>query len=344
MDTKLVFVLWSLLSISAVVKSSVNIATGDIVTSQSSNYNDKWVSSKAVDGCTRQIMTHGCCSHTGLGQTEAWWRVDLRRQSIIERVEIIYRDERALARLAGFEIYLSDTSDWTSRERCYQDNTASLELMTAIQNVTCVGVGQYVTIYNDRRVKAKSWYWNEAYFELCEVYVFGCTLGKFGNGHCNDDCLNCLNNVCQPTSGACECDVGFYGDHCDQICPLYCKNNVCKMSNGQCVECDVGFFGNHCDQLCPGNCENHTCNKDSGLCTECISGFYGNVCNQACPDNCGNNVCSMQDGQCLIPLPERQTGDTCSYVGFYTGYAVLGAFLGISVCFNCLFGEEDQIA
>lgn len=282
-------------------------------------------------------MTHGCCSHTGLGQTEAWWQVDLRRQSIIERVEIIYRDERALARLAGFEIYLSDTSDWRSGKRCYQDNTASLELMTAIQNATCVGVGQYVTIYNDRRVKAKSWYWNEAYFELCEVYVFGCNLGKFGNGHCNDDCLNCLNNVCQPTSGACECDVGFYGDHCDQICPLYCKNNVCKMSNGQCVECDVGFFGNHCDQLCPGNCENHTCNKDSGLCTECISGFYGNVCNQACPDNCGNNVCSMQDGQCLIPLPERQTGDTCSYIGFYTGYAVLGAFLGISVCFNiCL--------
>ncbi|XP_069128409.1 cell death abnormality protein 1-like, partial [Argopecten irradians] len=323
---------------------------------------------KAVDGCTSQRIASDCCAHTDGGHKEVWWQVDLRQQSVIERVKIIYRNEDlTLTRLGGFEIYLSDTSDWRSGERCYKDNTASLELMSATQDVACVGVGQYVTLYNNRTVKTRSWYYHDAVFELCEVYVFGCPYGKFGNGHCNDDCLNC--NICLPTSGECycydgyygptctpcptgcstntcdqtsgncnQCDVGFYSYHCDQNCPSNCKNNVCNKVNGQCAECDFGFFGNHCDQQCPGNCENSTCNKDSGLCTECITGFYGNVCDQACPDNCGNNICSILDGQCLIPLSEKQTGNNiCSNIGWYTGYAVLGAFLGISVCFNiCL--------
>ncbi|XP_069126185.1 uncharacterized protein [Argopecten irradians] len=58
------------------------------------------------------------------------------------------------------------------------------------------------------------------------------------------------------------------------------------------------------------------------------------MCSLMCPDNCRFGKCNMQSGQCIVPLPERQTDDTCSYTGLYTGFAILGAFLGISVCFN----------
>ncbi|XP_069126187.1 scavenger receptor class F member 2-like isoform X2 [Argopecten irradians] len=324
------FVIWSVVLMSAVVNAAVNLATGDVVTNQSSTYTiiTGWVSSKAVDGCTSQMIATSCCTHTDVGHKEVWWQVDLRQQSVIERVKILYRHEDlTLTRLGGFEIYLSDTSDWRSGVRCYQDNTASLALMTATQDVPCVGIGRYVTIYSNRTVKARTWYWDDAFLELCEVYVFGCPSGKFGNGHCNDDCLNC--NTCLPTSGECycndgyygptclpcstgcltntcdtisgncnHCDVGFYSDHCDQNCPSNCKNNVCNKVNGQCAECDVGFFGNHCDQTCPGNCENRTCNKDSGVCIDCNDGYYGPTCTP-CPTGCSANTCDITSGNCL---------------------------------------------
>ncbi|XP_069128406.1 fucolectin-5-like [Argopecten irradians] len=271
MDTKLVFVLWSLLSISAVVKSSVILTTGNIVTSQSSTYvsgGARWVSSKAVDGCTAQTIGSDCCTHTDTGKTEAWWQVDLQQQFVIETVHILYRDDGTLDRLAGFEIYLSNTSVFRSEERCYQDNTASLGLMTAIQNVTCTGVGQYVTIYNDRRVKAESWYSDDAILELCEVFIYGCTLGKFGNGHCNDDCLDCLSNICHPTSGICDnCAAGYHSlvDVCIP-CPTNCARNTCDGSSGACTAgCKAGFSGTYC--RCPLNCADQSCLPSIGQCS-----------------------------------------------------------------------------
>ncbi|XP_033737764.1 cell death abnormality protein 1-like isoform X2 [Pecten maximus] len=259
-------VIWSVLTIATTVKASENLAH-EKFTTQSSDFGNNWVSSKVVDGCTLQRITDGCCTHTALGQKEAWWQVDLQQMSVIENVGIIYRDERALHRLAGFEIYLSNTSDWTSGEPCYKDTTANLASMSATQSVTCQGVARYVTIYSDRRVKAYTWYSDQAYLELCEVYVNGCPFGMYGYGNCNNNCTNCLGNLCDPTSGTCECEAGYHGDQCDRICPSNCRHNLCDMASGRCTECETGFHGTNCSKGCPSNCKDRMCMQEDGRCT-----------------------------------------------------------------------------
>ncbi|XP_069109787.1 endothelial cell-specific molecule 1-like [Argopecten irradians] len=79
---------------------------------------------------------------------------------------------------------------------------------------------------------------------------------------------------------------------------LTVKTMFCDMANGQCAECDIGFFGNHCDQTCPGNCQNLTCNKDSGLCIDCNDGYYGPTCTP-CHTTCSTNTCDKTSGNCL---------------------------------------------
>ncbi|XP_069125774.1 scavenger receptor class F member 1-like isoform X2 [Argopecten irradians] len=343
---KYTLVIWSVVSMSALVNAAVNLATGNIATSQSSNYNEIWVSSKAVHGCIHQNIDSNCCTHTAGGQTEVWWQADLRQQSVIQTVEILYRDEGILSRLAGFEIYLSDTSDWRSGLRCYRDNTASLALMTATQNVPCVGIGRYVTIYNNRRVIAKQWYSDEAVLELCKVYIYGCTLGKFGNGHCNDDCFNCLSNICHPTSGVCDsCAAGYYrsidvcvpcpqncvGNNCDGSsgacsggckagfsgtycrCPLNCADHSCP-STGQCSNCNDGYYGPNCTP-CPTGCSTNTCDQTSGNCFDCNDGYYGATCIQ-CPAGCSTNTCDKTSGncyQCTAGLFGNKCNQQCAF-------------------------------
>ncbi|XP_033739083.1 scavenger receptor class F member 1-like [Pecten maximus] len=275
-------------------------------------------------------MGYNCCSHTVEGQDEVWWQVDLQQQYVIETVTIIYRDQGTLKRLAGFEIYLSNTPDWTSGEPCYQDTTANLASMSATQSVTCPGVARYVTIYNNRRVKAYTWYSDQAYLELCEVYVNGCQFGKYGNGNCDNVCTSCAGNRCHPTSGSCDtCAAGSYraGDHCVQ-CPQNCAGNTCASTSGACsMGCLAGFSGIYCKCLancndqtcdgatghcsncydgfygpvctpCPTGCSTHTCDKSTGNCIQCDAGFFGNQCDQFCPANCKANVCNKDSGQC----------------------------------------------
>ncbi|XP_069126188.1 scavenger receptor class F member 1-like isoform X3 [Argopecten irradians] len=339
------FVIWSVVLMSAVVNAAVNLATGDVVTNQSSTYTiiTGWVSSKAVDGCTSQMIATSCCTHTDVGHKEVWWQVDLRQQSVIERVKILYR-------------------------RC-----PSGKFGNGHCNDDCLNCNTCLPTSGEC-------YCNDGYYgptclpcstgcltNTCDTISGNCNHCDVGfySDHCDQNCpSNCKNNVCNKVNGQCaECDVGFFGNHCDQTCPGNCENrtcnkdsgvcidcndgyygptctpcptgcsaNTCDITSGNCLHCDSGFFGNRCDKPCPENCKNNMCHKDNGLCTECISGFHGNVCDQACPANCGNNLCSIQDGQCLIPLSEKQTGNSTGLTTeWYIGFAVLGIALGISV-------------
>ncbi|XP_021361963.1 receptor-type tyrosine-protein phosphatase epsilon-like isoform X2 [Mizuhopecten yessoensis] len=317
---------WSVVWTLTVVNASVNIASGK-ATNQSSVLHN-WDSSKAVDGCKSTYMTSDCCTHTAQGQTEAWWQVDLQTQSVIDSVNIIYRDENNLARFAGYEIFLSNTQDWTLGTRCHKDTTAELGSMAVTQYITCPGVSRYLTIYNDRREEAKTWYSTDAILELCEVQVYGCQVGKYGNGNCNNDCLNCLGNMCDATSGTCDdCAAGYYkvseicspcasncaGKKCEGLtgacidgcttgfsgtwcrCPVNCNDTSCP--NYQCTDCSDGFYGPTCIR-CPIGCSADTCNTTSGHCFRCTSGSYGNTCNQTCPSNCKNDICEQLNGEC----------------------------------------------
>jgi len=86
-------------------------------------------------------------------------------------------------RLAGYRIYLSNTSTYSDRQPCYDDTTRT-SIITTDKNVTrteCSGLAQFVTIYNDRNnykpPGLPSEYESNAgaytILELCEVQVFG---------------------------------------------------------------------------------------------------------------------------------------------------------------------------
>ncbi|XP_060079884.1 protein draper-like [Ylistrum balloti] len=334
--SQLLVLIWSI-STPLVVETSVNLALGK-PTSQSSDFNARWDSSKAVDGCSTQTIASDCCTHTEIGVTEVWWQVDLQQQSVIESVYIIYRNEGTLYRLAGFEIYLSYTSDWRKGVRCYKDYTDNLQSMSATQNVSCSGVARYVTIYNDRRMKSKSWYSDDAVLDLCEVNVYECSPG-FSGTYCRCP-LNCKDASCPLPTGYCtECFDSFYGDRCNLTCPSNCLTNVCARSNGQCTackpgffgthcrcpancrdqtcpgdycnECDIGYYGIRCDLVCPNNCDNMGCNRTSGECIGCVLGYFGSTCDQTCPSNCNDNLCVQANGVC-IGCKQGFFGNTCN--------------------------------
>ncbi|XP_069128369.1 laminin subunit gamma-1-like [Argopecten irradians] len=278
-------------------------------TSQSSTYHT-YDSSKAVDGCVSHNLDSNCCTHTDFLNTEAWWQVDLQQQSVIEIVGIIYRDH-LLKRLAGFEIYLSNTPDWTSGVRCYQDNTASLTLVSANQNVSCQGVARYLTIYSDRRTHTYTWYSDWAFLELCEVYVTDGCLPGYSGTYCKCP-ANCGNQAC--SLGHCSnCNSGYYGPTCTTPCPSGCNANTCDKTSGFCLDCNSGYYGSTCTP-CPSGCNGNRCNKTSGICTKCNGGFHGNRCDLTCPGNCNNNTCSQETGLCeVVKLNNGSNDDSRNY-------------------------------
>ncbi|XP_033739264.1 fucolectin-3-like [Pecten maximus] len=157
------------------VRSEGNLALSKTAT-QSSNHNDGyWLASAAVDGCLKTWIDPGCCTHTlGGSRKIAWWRVDLGQMSTINTIRILYRNDFQ-QRLAGFQLYVSNTTDSpTDGVLCYQDTSSSRSAVQLDQTHQCPYVGRYVTVYNYRNnPKRYSWYSDYAVLELCEVQVFG---------------------------------------------------------------------------------------------------------------------------------------------------------------------------
>ncbi|XP_021361953.1 scavenger receptor class F member 2-like isoform X2 [Mizuhopecten yessoensis] len=306
-----------------IVNTSVNTSLGPkVTTSQSSNYDNTYISDKVVDNCINQTLRSGCCSHTKGNPTpnEVWWLIDLGDQVVIEYVKIYYRDEGSLeqkGRFAGHQIYLSDTTTgWRKSGSCFTDTTSTQNMVKLTQQITsCTGNTRYLTIYVDRRTKSYDWYSTQAILELCEVQVYGCPLGKYGNSNCGSNCdTTCVNSLCHPNSGRCTyCAPGFYksGLVCT-ACPTNCLNGVCNVESGVCSDCDNSFFGPFC-AACSPNCADPVCDKTSGNCDQCVVGFHGNMCNQTCPANCKNNTCSQDNGFCTTGCDSGYHGNMCQH-------------------------------
>ncbi|XP_060084650.1 multiple epidermal growth factor-like domains protein 11 [Ylistrum balloti] len=205
-------------------------------------------------------------------------------------------------RFGGFQIYLSNTTDWRNGDNCHTDTTStwqSMDLAPSIQS--CTGNTIYLTIYVDRRPdKPYSWYSDYAILELCEVEIYGCPLGKFGNNNCDSNCsTTCVNNSCNPDTGRCtSCVNGNYGSFCDKTCPDTCKDGVCDQHTAECEACVNGNYGRFCGNTCPDTCKDGVCDQHTAECEACVNGNYGGFCDRTCPDTCKDGVCDQHTAEC----------------------------------------------
>ncbi|XP_021359206.1 cell death abnormality protein 1-like [Mizuhopecten yessoensis] len=189
----------------------------------------------------------------------------------MEYVKIYYRDQgnQQRQRFGGYQIYQSNTSDWRNGYLCHKDTPSTAAALSLTPHIQCTVSAQYLTIYSDRRSGGLSWYSDNAILELCEVEVYGCPLGKYGDGNCDTDCdVGCANSLCDPVTGRCAyCAVGHYrsGSLCVE-CPLNCYDDICIVESGVCSACTPGYYGNHCNQTCSFDCKDNRCMQSNGEC------------------------------------------------------------------------------
>ncbi|PVD24655.1 hypothetical protein C0Q70_15139 [Pomacea canaliculata] len=92
-----------------------------------------------------------------------------------------------------------------------------------------------------------------------------------------------------------QCDVGYYGENCSQLCGHCRQDTTCDPDNGTCLvgcslgfipglctECDAGYYGKNCDQTCGYCLVNTTCDPVNGTCPSgCSDGYRGSLCTEA---------------------------------------------------------------
>ncbi|XP_033738929.1 multiple epidermal growth factor-like domains protein 10 isoform X2 [Pecten maximus] len=297
------------------IRSEENLALSKAASQSSDIGNGRWPASGAVDGCEETDVFSDCCSHTDIRVSKtAWWRVDLGQISTIDTIRIVYRDNFQ-QRLAGYQLYVSNTTTLpTDGVLCYEDTSSTNSSVQLVVTHQCPYVGRYVTVYNYRNnPKRYNWYSDDALLELCEVQVFGCPVGMYGNGDCNQVCpASCYGRNCNSKTGSCiYCIQGKYGNTCENDCSTNCKDSLCSNESGFCFECIHGKFGNACDQVCSVSCKEGFCAKDTGYCHGCVDGKFGNSCGQQCSVNCKDRLCAKYTGYCNNECIIGKHGENC---------------------------------
>nr|XP_034321117.1 receptor-type tyrosine-protein phosphatase epsilon-like isoform X2 [Crassostrea gigas] len=219
----------------------------------SSTYQD-YVASRAVDGRPDllNMIAEDSCTHTDVGQTSAWLRVDLGAEYSVYRVMIWYRNDRGVVtntvRLQGYSVRVSNDTLSIPPSVCFQhDGTSQIPVVTTND---CPRIARYVWLYNEGRSP-------ETILEICEVQIYGCELNHYGE-NCTSCGIGC--EVCDITSGctkclsghvfpACECPPGWYGVGCTEACSLNCFLSVCHTETGECSSgCNAGYLGDFCNE------------------------------------------------------------------------------------------------
>ncbi|XP_061185193.1 protein draper-like [Saccostrea echinata] len=307
-----------------------------------------YIASNAVD---RDLST--CTRSMYIGENSitntVWWRVDLGKIFSIYSINVVFKnyggyEMRQRGRIAGFSLYLSNSSLRIIDFLCYEDGK---ELPPLNFTTPCVGYGRYVTFYNQRldEIKYPDGYERRTITELCEVIVKGCSEAGVYGENCNVACpKNCQEQRCDIVNGTCLgclpgwsgrfceniCQGGWYGFECKLRCFGHCRNNAfCNHVTGQCdngcadgwkglycnKQCKDGYYGLDCKFKCSGHCQNNgPCNKQTGHCDKgCEVGYTNLLCNSVCKGGYYGRNCSQKcSPKCIDTCQHTDGSCTCS--------------------------------
>ncbi|KAJ8316207.1 hypothetical protein KUTeg_006221, partial [Tegillarca granosa] len=134
---------------------------------------------------------------------------------------------------------------------------------------------------------------------LISGHIEKCDDGFYGQS-CENSCpIHCINNLCIKENGLCKngCQKTFYGDQCNNNCSESCKFQDC-FRNGTCRDCVPGTYGNLCEQKCAKGCMNGNCSRNGSCIGACFNGYYGEACDKMCSDNCSAKGCDKYISYC----------------------------------------------
>ncbi|CAL1532185.1 unnamed protein product [Lymnaea stagnalis] len=140
--------------------------------------------------------------------------------------------------------------------------------------------------------------------------------------------------MCLFVYGSSVCNETYFGENCQNKCPVFCHENKCDRFNGSCFECRPGYRGDKCDKskhsrfsdtfryilsLLLSNivlffkqtffflplitpCINHDLRRRYLHCfhLECGPKFYGKSCKVKCSSECFNQECDHVKGTCQV--------------------------------------------
>ncbi|KAK2156018.1 hypothetical protein NP493_2011g00001 [Ridgeia piscesae] len=284
-----------------------NVAYHKTASQRTAKWNERYPASKAVDGSVERSYQH-CAVPNGVGDTNAWWKVDLGENYNISRV-IIYNGNKECQ--AGY-------FGWRCRFQCHKCPTC--DAITGKCPSTCEdnrwGVGCMMSsgcYYDDEKGHhymgrtsggyTSGWRtcidWADQTVKSDSMFPEGSRLAAghycrnpdtYNGGlwcYCNDNpnWVSCNVNHC-------SCDSRRFGVNCEKECHCNDENDNCQNNSPKggcnsgcaphftgrtCQECEDGYFGVFCDGTC--HCSSGSCDKTTGHCPSgCSSGWSGDNC------------------------------------------------------------------
>nr|XP_022312235.1 uncharacterized protein LOC111117410 [Crassostrea virginica]XP_022312236.1 uncharacterized protein LOC111117410 [Crassostrea virginica] len=282
---------------------------------------ENWTGENAVDGRydNRSAMGGQCVVSENFKQT-ATWRVDLGGVVSISHIDIYYRTDNLprptsfTSRMAGFFLYISNTTCKDDAKLCFHEIQTLNTTPSEDKRINCSTHGRYVIYYNERKIGVTypSYYSRFAYYELCELKVYGCPNSGYYGQNCSTPCpSNCLEKMCNINTGHCvSCSPGYHGLTCSQACKQQTYGFGCSSACGNCIH---GESCHHVDGICVRGCREGWSGCQCK--TKCHQGYYGKNCVKKCSVNCYvTRRCNRFTGQCEGGCKAGWTGNTCSQV------------------------------
>ncbi|KAL8617487.1 hypothetical protein ACOMHN_062698 [Nucella lapillus] len=291
----------------------VNVATGKTY-NQSSLWSTELPSSHAANGDTGGTFSSANCIHTKEnGDLNPWWEVDLGQPYPVYNIDLWAR-----AVLKG-QLYPSNIT--VDNKTCAEVTTFPSD--TRELTVTCSAImkGRKVRITRQGNTGESN---RDRVMNMCEMEIYVCTDGWYGQ-QCSTRCSQgCQNTVCDRQSAQCSpCNAGYTEARCAECvdryyktsrstcisCSSNCLNQLCDKTSGRCNGCVTGRYGDQCSTRCPTGCLG-ACDQQSSKCASCEDGWYGDQCSTRCPTGC-QNACDQQSGKC-VSCKDEWYGHKCS--------------------------------